>query len=309
MKSDKDLKQKQFYSDIKYPGPRSTLTYLWAKRISKYFKKNDKFIFLDAGCGSGNDICAILDYFESCYAVGVDQSKPSLDVLLNRSKIMKFNDRLTCLNQSYLDDFQLEEKADISIAIGTIGHSSNPDLALKNIIKNTKKNGLIGLMLYSEFGTYNKNKLIDAINILKPKDDVEFLEYVYSFEKKYPRFLYEPLNKNLIRIRDYISHYLRRLFKNKSYGYLASLPKDIIYKDAYLTKIEKSFNFEEVLDLIDKNNLEILEFYSLGKINKNKIPFKWIKKWNDLSFLEKARISSLINNNPSSWSIMTKLKS
>ena len=308
MKSDKDLEQKEFYSEIKYPGQRSTFSYLWAKRISKYFNKNEKFIVLDAGCGSGNHICAILDYFKNSIAIGVDQSKPSLEILKRKSRIMKFENRINCLNQSYLDEFKLDEKADISLAIGTIGHSSDPDLALKNIVKNTKKNGLIGLMLYSEFGTYNKNKLIEAINMLNPNNDNDFLDYVHSFEKKFPKILYEPLNKNLIKLRDYFSHYLRRFFKNKSYGYLASLPKEIFYKDTYLTKIEKSFSFDNLIKLIENNNLEIIEFYSLGKINRKKIPLKWLKSWETLSFLDKAKISSLINNNPSSWSILTRLK-
>ncbi len=308
MISNKDLEQKKFYSEIKYPGPRATLTYLWAKRISKYFKKNDNFTILDAGCGSGNDICAILDYYQSSFAYGVDQSKPSLEILKKKSRLLNFENRLKCINQSYLEDFKINEKADISLAIGTIGHSSDPDLALKNIIKNTKENGYIGLMLYSDFGTYEKNKLIDAINILNPLNDDDFLDYVYSYEKKYPKIYYQTLNKNLTRIKNLISHYARRIFRNKSYGYLASLPKETVYKDAYITKIEKSFTFDELLNLVERNNLEIIDFYSLGNINKKNIPSKWIKNWQKISFIEKAKISSLINNNPSSWSIMTKRK-
>ena len=309
MLNKKDLDQKKFYSELKYPGPRSTLTYLWSKRISKYFNLNDDFTILDAGCGSGNDLCAILDNYKNCKAIGIDQSRPSLDMLKERSRLMKIDDRLKIINQSYLEDFILDEKVNIALAIGTIGHSSDPYLALKNIVSNVKENGYIGLMLYSEFGTYEKNKIIDAINILEPKDDDEFMEYVYSYEKKYPKFLYSSVYKNIIRMKDYISHYLRRLFKNKSYGYLSSLPKDTIYRDAYITKIEKSFSLDDIEDLLNKNNLEIIEFYSLGSINKKNIPRLWIKKWEKLSFINKAKVAALINHNPSSWSILTRKKS
>ncbi len=309
MSNQKDIDQKKFYSELKYPGPRSSLTYLWAKRMSKYFKSNQEFTILDAGCGSGNDLCAILDYFKNCKGIGIDQSKPSLDMLKKRSDIMRLSNRLKIVNQSYLEDFTIEDKADIAIAIGTIGHSSNPDLALKNILKNIKKGGLVGLMLYSDFGTYEKNKIIDAINILSPKSDDEFLKLVYSFEEKYPKYYYQSIHKNITRVKNFISHYIRRLFRNKSYGYLASLPKDTIYKDAYITKIEKSFSFEDIENLLESNNLEIIEFYSLGKINKKDIPKKWIEKWENLSYLDKAKVSSLINFNPTSWSVMTRKKS
>ena len=59
---------------------------------------------------------------------------------------------------------------------------------------------------------------------------------------------------------------------NKSYGYLESLPKDVLYKDTYITKIEQSFSLENLLTLVEKNNLEILDFFSHGKIDINKIP-------------------------------------
>ena len=306
MQKQEDIKQKKFYSEIKYPGPNSTLTYLWASRISKYYNKDKAFTLLDAGCGSGNDICAFLDYYKNCNAIGVDQSLPSLEILKERCQNMGFNNRFKSINQSYLEEFKLNNKADISIAIGTIGHSSNADLALKNIIKNTKEGGMIGLMLYSTFGTYEKNKLIEAINILKPKNDEEFMDYVYDFEKQYPHLLYKPLNTIIINLKNYISHYLRRIFKNKTYGYLESLPADTVYKDAYITKIEKSFTLDEVIELTKNNKLEILEFYSLGDINIKKIPKKWKRQWEKLSFIDKARISSLINFKPTSWSILTK---
>ena len=43
--------------------------------MSKYFKSNQEFTILDAGCGSGNDLCAILDYFKIAKGIGIDQSK------------------------------------------------------------------------------------------------------------------------------------------------------------------------------------------------------------------------------------------
>lgn len=302
----KDIEQKEFYSAIKYPGPRSTLTYLWAKRIEKYFKKDDKFVFLDAGCGAGNDVCAILSIFKNSKAFGVDQSNESLKILKNRAKKMNVSERLNCINQSYLEEFDIKEKADISFAIGTIGHSSNPDLALKNILKNTKKNGYVALMLYSDQGTYEKNKLISALNLLNPDSPDEFLNYIYSYEKKYPKFLHQSLFKTFLNLRNFISHYIKRFIMHKSYGYLESLPKDTLYKDTYITKIEKSFSFEELLSLVENNNLEIIDFFSHGKIDINKIPNKWRSKWKNLNMINKAKISSLINPNPTSWSIIAK---
>ncbi len=219
---------------------------------------------------------------------------------------MNFSERLNCINQSYLEEFDIKEKADISFAIGTIGHSSNPDLALKNILKNTKKNGYVALMLYSDHGTYEKNKLISALNLLNPDSPEEFLNYIYSYEKKYPKFLHQSLSKTLLDFKNFISHYIRRISMNKSYGYLESLPKDILYKDTYITKIEKSFSFDELLSLVEKNNLEILDFFSHGKIDIKKIPSKWRSKWKNLNMINKAKISSLINPNPTSWSIITK---
>ena len=82
----KDLEQKSFYSEIKYPGPRSTLTYLWAKRILKYFNKEEVFTLLDAGCGIGANIFYYSKKHPNAKFVGINYLKKRIKYAKNLNK-------------------------------------------------------------------------------------------------------------------------------------------------------------------------------------------------------------------------------
>ena len=93
-----------FYSKLKYPGPNALTTYLWANRLKPYIKKK-KFIFLDAGCGSGRHTAGFLDLYPDSKAICLDVSKHSLDLARELFKRKGYLHRVNFINQSFLKKF------------------------------------------------------------------------------------------------------------------------------------------------------------------------------------------------------------
>ena len=295
-----------FYTKLKYPGPNALITYVWAKRLKPYLK-NKKFTFLDAGCGSGRHTAGMLELYPNSKAICLDFSKSSIELAKELFKQKGYLNRVKFINQSFLSEIKIENKVDLGLAIGTIHHTPNPLKALKNISKTLKPGGILGLMVYSDRSSQRRYEIKKVIELLGLNKTLKVAEQaIVDYELKYDRFLDKSLRTIIRDIRNLLSHKIKVIMRIKSHGYEKSLLKSIIVADSYLTPIDVSFNTQDIKKLLEKNNLEILELLSLGRIDEKVLPRSWIKPWKKLDFWNKVQIMEIINPSPTSWSLICR---
>jgi SAM-dependent methyltransferase len=114
---------------------------LWMPFLRKKDWKHKSF--LDVGCGIGRNSFWPLKYgAKSSFCIDVDQRT------LNAAKknLASFKET-TILNQS-IYDLNINNKFDIVFSIGVLHHLQYPELALRKMVKATKKNGLVLAWVY-----------------------------------------------------------------------------------------------------------------------------------------------------------------
>lgn len=306
---DKDKLTKEFYAQIKYPGPNSLITYQWAQRLKPYIPSKE-FLLLDAGCGAGRHTAGFLDLYPNCNAICLDISKPSLELAEALFKEKGFSNRVKILNQSFLNEISVDNLADCAISIGALHHSTDIIKSICNIKNALKPGGILGVMLYSKKSHYKRYMLKEAISILGLNKDLESAKVaVESFNKKYGSFFDKTIRTIYQDIRDNVSRKVKQILKISSYGNPTHISvSDAMFADAYLAPVDNAYDTFEVKEILEKANLEVLEFITLGNINKKHLPDTWVNSWEKLGFWEKVRVMELIDPLPRSWSIICKKK-
>lgn len=296
-----------FYSKLKYPGPNALTTYLWANYLKPYLK-NKKFTFIDAGCGSGRHTAGMLDLYPNSKAICLDVSKNSLELAKELFKQKGHLNRVKFINQSFLNEIRLKNQVDLGLAIGTIHHTPNPSKALKNITKTLKPGGILGLMVYSDKSSQRRYEIKKAIKLLSLNKTLKNAEQaIVDYELKYEGFMDKNLRTIIRDIRNFLSHRIKVIMKIKSHGYLKDLSKSILVADTYLAPIDVSFDTQGIKKLLEKSNLEIIEFISRERMMDEKmLPRSWLKPWKKLDFWNKVQIMEIINPSPTSWSLICR---
>lgn len=142
-----------FYNKYPYPNTQicstSDLEKLdFQKKLLKIIKKRiNKGKILEVGCGTGE--MSLLLSKNKYDVTAIDISKKSLDILKKNSQKLKLRiqiKRLNILNQN------LKPVYNLSFANGVLHHTENPYLGFCNMVKATKKNGFIFLVLYTKTG-------------------------------------------------------------------------------------------------------------------------------------------------------------
>ncbi|MEK7447933.1 MAG: class I SAM-dependent methyltransferase [Planctomycetota bacterium] len=128
---------------------------LWKKRklvfrmMEKEFcRKKEDWHILDAGCGNGEYLFWLNEYFGGKYRLffdGADLSAGSIETAAKRvvsQNNTNFNFRVADIEKTKFAD-GIENKYDVVICLETLEHLKFPETALENIKKVTKPNGLI----------------------------------------------------------------------------------------------------------------------------------------------------------------------
>ena len=214
------------------------------------------------------------------------------------------------MNQSFLDEISINNLADCAISIGALHHSTDIIKSINNIKNALKPGGILGMMFYSKKGHYKRYMLREAISILGLNKDLESAKVaVKSFNKKYGSFFDKTIRTIYQDIRDNVSRKVKQILKIRSYGYPTHISiSDAMFADAYLAPVDEAYDTFEIKKILEKADLEVLEFVTLGNINKKRLPDTWVNSWEKLGFWEKVRIMELIDPLPKSWSIICKKK-
>lgn len=294
-----------FYSVLRYPGPKALVTYLWARRISSYLPSDRPVNLLDAGCGSGRHTAGILDIHKQARVIGLDVSAPSLAEASALCTQLGHADRVQFVQGSYLDPIELSEPVDGALAIGTIHHSSDPSRALKNIVATVRPGGFVAVMVYSIRSARRRYELKEALQILNPPRD-RVTWYFHAYQRKYESWRDISPRATVKTLKNKLSLKIKKILGLKRHGYYAGLDSDLFRQDAMLNPIDTAFDAVQLQELIESAGLQETELLSFGKPDPNKLPAEWGDLWSNLPFWDQVRIMELIDPMPQSWSFICR---
>ena len=111
---------------------------------------------LDAGSGPGIQTRLFAKYAKKVFAVDLE----AIEVTRENTKDIK---NKILYKKADLATMDLKMKFDVVNCVGVIHHTSNPKKTFENLIKHTKKGGLIVLWVYSMEGNLLMSKIIEPL--------------------------------------------------------------------------------------------------------------------------------------------------
>ena len=245
-------------------------------KINNFKEKNFKNkTILDVGCGSGR-WCVLAAQLGAKRIIGVDSSVKN--IRFNKSKFKKIKN----IKFIYGDNTSLKIKnnfSDITISQGVIHHTTDMFNSLNELIRVTKKNGKIIMLVYGEHGFR-----WSLIKKLRP--------FAFLLGKKE---IISAMKKNKFPANN-IKHFIDDLFVPIQYQ------TDLKHLLEYLknkTKKVKVWNKNKTLDHEENIQNYLIEFYKLKKIfskishkNYKKICLKIIDNYiGEINLLNRSKLS------------------
>ncbi len=266
------LKVSDFYDQFPFPpdqlqnGPPPGFNWRWSLQnaysfctgvLPKQRNNSERYQILDAGCGSGVSTDYLAHLNPGSDILAIDISKRSLALARKRLERSGANTKsnITFRNESLLEirDVGL---FDYINSVGVLHHLEDPLAGLNALGNLLSPGGILHLFLYAEGGRFEINRVKKALT---------YLDLNYSYEDLVlTRKLLEDLPKgNRIR-KDYQE---KKKFQCSS---------DIAFADMYLHPKEITFNVRSLYQLIEKSNLEFVDFsnpsvWSLSRLLKGEL--------------------------------------
>ncbi len=245
---------------------------------NKFKNKN----VLDVGCGSGR-FCILASGLKAKKVIGVDISKQNIN--LNNKKYKKLKN----LKFKYGDNLQLNFKKnsfDITISQGVIHHTIDMFKSLDELIRVTKKGGIILILIYGDHGMrWSLIKKLRPISLMIGKDKI----IKYMRQKNFPEnnikhfiddlFVSVQTQTSLEHIKEYLKNRISKIkvwSKSKTYDHEENLM-------SYLVEF---YALKSIFNCLENKFLNKL---SINIINSYINEIKSIKKSN-LSYKQKRQL-------------------
>ena len=176
----KNLNKKQSQNDINLIINRLKINNF---PTSKFKNK----IIVDVGCGSGR-FCKLAHLLKAKKVIGIDSSKKNINY--NKKKYRKISN----LKFIYGDNTKLKLKnnlSDITISQGVIHHTTDMFKSLSELIRITKKGGIILLLVYGEHGMlWNLIKKLRPIcKLVGKKEIIKIMKQINLPENNIKHFI------------------------------------------------------------------------------------------------------------------------
>lgn len=202
---------------------------------------------LDAGCGAGRN-----SYWPLVYGakevISIDYDARTVESA--RKNLSKFKNSNVKFESIY--GIKYNEEFDIAFSIGVIHHLENPELAIKNLVKSVKKNGIVLLWVYGYEGNEWIVKYINPIRKVASRLPLPLVNFFANF-LSVPLFLF-------IKIFKPSNPYLKQL-SEFPFWYIHSLAFDQL-----IPRISNYWKKEEALKLLREKGLRNIKIY---RVNEN----------------------------------------
>ncbi len=199
------------------------------------------FQILDAGCGTGvsTDYLAYLNPGSEILAI--DISLTALGIAKKRLKLSG-SDILSKVHfeQQDLLKIDLGKKFDFINSVGVLHHLKDPKDGLRVLADLLKPGGIIHLFLYADAGRLEINKTQKALQML----DITYNDCDHSLARS---LLYNLPASNKIR-------------RNYEEKWEKECQSDTDFSDMYLHPNERTFNLDQLFELIDSSKLKFHGF-------------------------------------------------
>ena len=307
MTDDADRAVRDFYAQLRYPGPDALVTTVWARRLRPYVG-DGRLRFIDAGCGSGRHTAGLLRTYPQARVTAFDVSGPSLAEARALADALGFQDRVNFLQASFLEPLPFEAEFDLALAAGTIHHSTDPTKALCNIAATVKPGGLVAGMVYSRRSAQRRYELKEMLQILSAGDQTRLRPLYRAYAARYEGPWDRTPRQTLGRLRKAASRLRHRLTgRLGDYGYFThSKRPEEFFIDAFSNPLDQAFDSHEVKAMLDAAGLELERMFTLGRADPGLLPPAWRERWTGLDPWEQVRISELADPSPAAFSFLAR---
>jgi SAM-dependent methyltransferase len=254
-------KSKKFYEKYQFPGnrplDRDGIIFLrrFNKSVERFQKKKTKLYILDAGCGTGNTIISLAEYFKKIKFIGIDNSKASL---LKAAKSVQ-NKNLTNIvlrKGNLINPLPYKKRFDIIYCLGVLHHTADMTLVLKNLYNSLQDDGELYLWIYAKHGRYYHTLNVKLLNMLLQVKSDALDEVIYTKE-----FLTGVKNNIVLK---------ELLGKNIDGIILSDTFLDPVWiADQFLNPNEILLDMEELLNLVKSCGLKIQQVLGISSEVEN----------------------------------------
>jgi ubiquinone/menaquinone biosynthesis C-methylase UbiE len=305
---------KNFYESNPYPGLDEKLIADKNIKLSKIFKKPGKILF--PGCGTGHGIVGMAKIRPDLEYYGIDLSKPSLSIASQLAE--KYKVKINFNQGNYMHELPWELKFQYITLQGTLHHTADPKIALKNLVQYLDDDGLIHINLYGKKFHNRRFEIIEMLDILMEAEGNDLLDERFKlfrsfYKKKQRKSIKDILLDFSLRT---IWHYYLKLYKalvHKINNTSGPVTWDTNFKilnqlwiDQFSNPNEKIYDIPATKELLEYANLEVVEMMSLGKVEINILPSEWKERFKNLSQWSQFRIMELYLEKTPSVNLVAK---
>jgi ubiquinone/menaquinone biosynthesis C-methylase UbiE len=301
----KDTPTADFYAANRYPGPDAIISRKWANRLKPYVSSED-FMFLDAGCGTGQYTAGMLMEFPASRCKAIDISETSLrdaQQILRREGVA---DRAEFKSQSFSEPLGWDEQFDIAIANGSIHHSPDPTQSLVNIARALKPGGVLGCMVYGSRSHARRYEVKEALQLLGGSD-IDELYGLYCAYKKKLSIMDRPPRSMIRDAKNWLGRRMARLAgKEQNWSYEMPADHKRNFVDEYATPIDVAFSSRDLKQMLNTAGLDLCEMFTMGRPDESILPPTWVDPWRRLDEWDRIRVCELVTPYPMSFSFAAR---
>ncbi len=300
-----DRINKQFYGQYNYPWPPLIFEAHLDKGLYDLLNQELGYYQLDrlprnskiwvAGCGTNQAVFTALRYPDS-KIIATDISSESLHSAKTKSLNLGIGNiqfiEKSILNSEFLDEF------DYILCTGVIHHTANPSLALQQLTKGLKKDGVIELMVYNYYHRLTTTACQKAIK--------QLVNLKGDFTTQLS------LTKKLVR-----SYELPNLMGDFLSSYKYSGDEELA--DSLIQPVEFSYTVASLGQMLIDNNLEYIA-PCVNQFDKERNTLNWnmafgdqdlSHRYNTLKDEERWQVTNLLllNESPMLWFYLQKRES